>query len=278
LSDSDSDALPHLLESKLADATSKRQDIAAALEEVSRAEDVWKRLLEAQKHGRLAEVVSIFRKGSDVFTALRERGDEAVLLLDNFYKEAEEAAKNTARRFTALFPNACDAAGIRLDSSSRHPKYSVREFIQIVVIERTFEVEITPRDATSVSIPLDIDPVVAYLRAEVRRLFETKRQPKRFLSRLWTAYQAVLREEEKSPGDELPLRRVANRLSKNLSDFRYDEFNVDLGNAVRSGETSIDNMRLHLNHTRDMRQGLLLYGLERSGYMGFISFKLQAQP
>ena len=66
---------------------------------------------------------------------------------------------------------------------------------------------------------------------------------------------------------------VANRLSKNWARFRYDEFNVDLGNAVRSGETSIDKDRLHLNHTRDTRQGMLLHGLERSGYVGFISFK-----
>ena len=123
--------------------------------------------------------------------------------------------------------------------------------------------------------PLDIDPLVMHLQAEIARLFETKRDPKRFLAGLRKAYEAVLREEKKSPGDELPLRRVVNRLSKNRARFRYDEFNVDLGDAVRLGKTSIDKVQIHLNHTRDTRQGMLLHGLERSGYMGFISFKLQ---
>ncbi|MCH8218271.1 MAG: hypothetical protein IH892_16050 [Planctomycetes bacterium] len=168
---------------------------------------------------------------------------------------------------------ACDAAGVELDSNSRHPKYSIREFIQTVVDERKLEAQVTPRDAKSATIPLDVDPLVAHLQAEVRRLFETQRDPKRFLGGLRKAYKAALREEKKSPGDELPLRRVANRLSKNWARFRYDEFNVDLGNAVRSGKTSIDKDRLHLNHTRDTRQGMLLYGLEPSGYVGFISFK-----
>lgn len=268
--------LPQLLERKAAEAKSKRRELDAALEEVRRAEVVWKRLVEAQKGGRSAEIVSIFRKESDVFARLRDKDDEAVPQLEALYKESEEEAKNTARRFATLFPKACDSAGIELDFSSRHPKYSIREFIQTVVDERKLEAQVTPRDAKSASIPLDVDPLVAHLQAEVRRLFETKRDPKRFLRGLRKAYKAVLREEKKSPGDELPLRRVANRLSKNWARFRYDEFNVDLGNAVRSGETSIDKDRLHLNHTRDTRQGMLLYGLEHGGYVGFISFKLEA--
>ena len=273
MSGADLRVLPQLLERKAAEARSKRREFAAALEEAQRAEEVWKRLLEAQGEGRSAEVVRIFRKESAVFARLRDKDDEAVPQLEALYRESEEEAKNTARRFATLFPNACDAAGIELDLSSRHPKYSIREFIQTVVDEPNLEAQVTPRDAKPAAIPLDVDPLVAHLQAEVRRLFETKRDPKRFLRGLRKSYKAVLREEKKSPGDELPLRRVANRLSKNWVRFRYDEFNVDLGNAVRSGETSIDKDRLHLNHTRDTRQGMLLHGLERSGYVGYISFK-----
>ena len=275
MSGTDLHLLPQLLERKAAEARLKRQDLTAALEDARRGEEVWKRLVDAQRHGHSAQVVSVFRNASDVFAQLRERNDEAVPLLESLYRASEEKATDTARRFATLFPKACDTAGIEIDSRSRHPKYSIREFIQTLVDERKLETQVTPRDANSVTIPLDVDPLVAYLQTEVRRLFETKRDPKRFLAGLRKAYQAVLREEKKSSGDELPLRRVANRLSKNLTHFRYDEFNVDLGNLVRSGETSIDKVRLHLNHTRDTRQGMLLYGLERSGYLGFISFKAE---
>lgn len=240
-----------------------------------RAEEVWKRLCEAQRAGRAAEIVVLFRKEAEIFARLRDSGDEAVPVLESLYKQSEDVAKQTAKRFASLFPKECEAAGVELDGSSRHPKYSIREFIQIVVDERKLEAEITPRDANAKIIPLDIEAVVSHLRSEVERLFETKRDAKRFLAGLHRAYQAVLREEKKSPGDELPLRRVANRLSKNWKHFRYDEFNVDLGNAVRSGDTLINKARLHLNHTRDTRQGMLLHGLERSGYVGFISFKTE---
>ena len=265
--------LSQLLERKAEEAKSNRRKLDAALEEARRTEEAWKRLLEAQKAGRSAEVVRILRKESDVFAQLRDKEDEAVPVLLALCRKAEAEAKSTARRFATLFPKACDAAGIELDLSSRHPKYSIREFIQTIVDEQKLEAQVTPRDANSSTIPLDIDPIVTHLQAENRRLFETKRDPKRFLAGLRKAYQAVLLEEKKSPGDELPLRRVANRLSKNRAHFRYDEFNVDLGNAIRSGETSIDKAQIHLNHTRATRQGMLLYGLERSGYMGFISFK-----
>ena len=273
MSSTDPQILPQFLERRVVESRSKREQFAAALEEARREEEIWKRLLEAQSSGYSAEVVSIFRKESGVFAQLRENKDEAVPLLDSFYGISEKKATNTARRFPTLFPRACDAAGIKLDARSRHPRYSIREFIHTLVDERKLQARVTPRDANSVTIPLDVDPLVAYLQSEARRLFGTKRDPKRFLAGVQKAYQAVLREEEKSSGDELPLRRVANRLSKNWTRFRYDEFNVDLGNLIHSGETSIDKVRLHLNHTRDTRQGLLLYGLERSGYLGFISFK-----
>ena len=84
---------------------------------------------------------------------------------------------------------------------------------------------------------------------------------------------AILKDDNKPAGNDLPIRRVANRLSKNWNHFRYDEFNVDLGNLVRSGQTLIDSTRLHLFHTRDTKRGMLLYGLESGGYVDLISFR-----
>src|SRR5205814_1154830 len=97
------------------------------------------------------------------------------------------------------------------------------------------------------------------------------------LRSLHTAYAAVLRAEERPDGDELPLRRVTNRLAKNLNRFAADEFNVDLSRLVQRGDLVIEGKRLHLNHTRDQRQGMLLHGLESGGYVGFISFKTEKQ-
>lgn len=278
MSNLDLNLLPQLLEQKAVEAKSRRREIILALKKARRSEEVWQRLFDAQKSGYSAAIYNIFRRESDWFTQLREDNDEIIPLLELLYRDSEVKATNTVRQFASLFPNACDKAGVKLDHSSRHPNYSIGKFVHTLVNEQRLEVQVTPRDAKSVNLPADIDPLVTHLEMEVKRLFKTKRDPKQFLIGLRTAYHAVLREEKKSLGDELPLRRVANRLSKNRAHFRYDEFNVDLGNVVRSGKTKIDNVRLQINHTRNTRQGMLLYGLERSGYIGFISFKPESAP
>lgn len=276
MNETDPDVVPQLLERKAAEATSKRQELTDALDNARHAEGVWKQLLKAQRFSYSSEVVWIFRRESRLFAELRDRSDDAIPLLESLYRASEEKARNTSRRFAVLFPKACEDAGVAIDPASRHPKYTIRDFIHTQIDERNLEAQVTPRDAKPVTVPLDIDPLVTHLKSQVSRLFETTRDPKRFLAGLRKAYQAVLREEKKTFGDELPLRRVANRFSKNRAHFRYDEFNVDLGSLVRSGNVTINNARLHLNHTRDTRQGMLLFGLERSGYLGFISFKSES--
>jgi hypothetical protein len=84
-------------------------------------------------------------------------------------------------------------------------------------------------------------------------------------------------EEGRSPGDNIPLRQVTNRLSKNLNKFSADEFNVDLADVVKRNLLEINDHRIELVQTRFPRQGMLLHGLEDGGYLGFISFKKDNQ-
>src|SRR5262249_9797172 len=111
------------------------------------------------------------------------------------------------------------------------------------------------------------------VKRHMSRLFDRSLDSKRFLAGLRRAYRAVLKEEKRKMGDEVPLRRVSNRLGKNWKSLSMDEFNVDLARIVKSGELAIEGERMHLNHTRDTRMGILLHGLEAGGYVGFISFK-----
>lgn len=222
----------------------------------------YSRLIEPVKHGHSAAVVHVFRKEF-----------RHILDLYSLYSAAEKNAATTVRNFPRLFPPACQTAGIDIDSTSRHPEYTVRGFISISIDAKRLKARITIRDVKPVTISTDIDPLVGYLQIEIKRLFETTRDSIRLLNGLQTAYMALLKEEQKPVGHELPIRRVANRLSKNWTHFRYDEFNVDLGNIVKSGDTLIGSMRLHLNHTRDTKRGMLLYGLEAGGYADHISFK-----
>ena len=107
------------------------------------------------------------------------------------------------------------------------------------------------------------------------RLFERPVDRDRFLRTLFNAYAAVIRADNaRQDEDEVSLRRVMNRLDKNLKkSLSADEFNVDLANIVKSGNLTVDDRRMLLNHTRIPRQGMLLHELEEGGYQGFISFK-----
>lgn len=271
--DSDNESLASVLSDRLGAAKAKRREAATALETARRAEDTWQALLDAVRAERCAEVVHIFRRESALFSALRAQKDPSVPILENLYRSSEQKALEAARRFPSTFPEACTENGVQLDTTSRHPRYTVKEFIEVLVDDRALEATVAPRDGQPTSIPLDVAPVAERLHVEIARLFEKQRDLKRLLSGLRKAYHAVIREEKRKTGDDLPLRRVANRLSKNWAHFRYDEFNVDLARIIRDGPTNVDNERLHLNHTRDTRQGMLLHGLERGGYLGFISFK-----
>ena len=167
-------------------------------------------------------------------------------------------------------------AGLQIDSTSRHPTYTFNQgFLRAELDDRKFTARVVPRDGNELVVGLDLGLVVETLRSEQTRLFGRELDAHAFLRSLYTAYAAVLRAEGRSEGDEVPLRRVTNRLAKNLNRFAADEFNIDLSRLVQRGDLLVEGKRLHLNHTRDRRQGMLLHGLESGGYVGFVSFKTE---
>lgn len=252
-----------VLEELTAAAAATSQSDKRQFDESTKTHASYRRLLEPATHGNSAAVVTVFRNEF-----------RHILDLYSLYSDAVDKASNVVRDFPMLFPQACKTAGIAIDPESRHPQYTVRRgFIRVSIDADKLEAEISTRDGRHVTIPSDINPLVAYLRDQIKRLFEIQRDQDRLLRGLKTSYMAILKDDNKPVGHDLPIRRVANRLSKNWGHFRYDEFNVDLGNLIRSGQTTADSMRLHLFHTRDTKRGMLLYGLESGGYVDLISFR-----
>jgi hypothetical protein len=143
----------------------------------------------------------------------------------------------------------------------------------VEVDEAKLSARVTPRDGTPTTIPCDIPAIAEHLAREDRRLFERDFDSDKVLKSLLTAYQAALREDSRDVGEDVPLRRVIHRMGKNLARFALDEFNVDLAQAVKQNKTVVEGHRLHLGHTRNTRQGMLLYELEGSGYVGFLAFR-----
>lgn len=245
-----------------------------ALEAAERSKHFWDVLVGHLEKGELGSVLVHLERNRDYVRSLEAGRDPIWAQLDSLRSEAHASVTATARSLGRAFPDAARQAGLVIDSSSRHPRYTFRDgFVRLELDEKRLVAKLQSREGEEKEYGLDLGLIVAVLREELARLFEREFKPEPFLRSLQTAYSAVLRAEDLAEGTEVPIRKVTHRLGKNLNRFSIDEFNVDLAQAIQSGHTTVDGCQLHLNHTRNTRQGMLLHGLEQGGYVGFISFK-----
>lgn len=248
------------------------------LEHAQRANRFWDDLLASLQRGHCAHALLLLRREAELIRSLQAIEETAVQRLRELQGELQERTRAAVSHIAREFPPAARNAGIEIDSTSRHPTYTFNQgFLRLEMDEGKVTAKITPRDGVEIVVGLDMSLVVETVRSEQARLFEREVDPQSFLRSLRTAYLAILRAEGRPDGDEVPLRRVTNRLAKNLNRFAADECNVDLSGLVQRGDLVVDGKRVHLNHTRDRRQGMLLHGLESGGYVGFISFKKERQ-
>lgn len=251
----------------------EREAAERRLEQIKLALDVWTRVRDDLRAGHYA----------DALVAITETGDPPVVLeashahrgvAEQLRAVLEAKAREATARFGKDFPSLARSHALEIDRTSRHPKYTLMQgFVRVDVDERRRVVTIRPRDGAATRIGADAALVAERVAAEIRRITDRPLDADGLARSLHTAYVAVLRAEGRPEGEEVPLRRVTARLAKNLNRFAGDEFNYDLARLVHLGKTVVDGKRLHLNHTRNTRQGLLLHGMEEGGYVGFLSFK-----
>jgi hypothetical protein len=244
------------------------------LEQATKTREYWDAVLANLEAGDHASALLVLRKGEEDIGHLEGLDESAERILRDVRESCERQAREAASRFGRVFPEAARSAGLHIDTTSRHPRYTFEQgFIHVEVNERQFTAKVATRDGDEAIVGLDVTPLVERVKAERSRLFDREFQPDALLQSIYRAYLAVLRAEDRAEGEEVPLRRLTNRLSKNLNRFAADEFNVDLSRLIRSSNLVVSGHRLQINHTRNMRQGMLLQGLEQGGYVGFISFK-----
>ncbi len=263
-----------LIQKRARMARQETKNARDALEQAERISGFWNVLLGHLSQEEFGSVLLHLDRNAEYVRSLRDAGDPIASVLDSYRNDAQARAQTLVRALGRSFPEAVRQAGLGIDPSSRHPKYAFRDgFIRLEFDEKRLIAKVSNREGEERQYGLDLDLLVRVLQREHSRLFDRDFKSEPFLRSLYTAYSAVLRAEGLADGTEVPIRRVMHRLAKNLNRFSADEFNVDLASIIQSGHTTVDGHKLHLNHTRNTRQGLLLYGLEQGGYVGFISFK-----
>lgn len=191
-----------------------------------------------------------------------------------YHLAAEQAAKFSFVHFPKALADACNDAGLLIDKESRHPTYLFdQNFLKLKINESKKTARLSNYEVKALwEIPADAVAIAEGIQREHQRLFGRKFDRAEFLKMLRVQYLTLLKQEKKKDGESVPIRHITRRLGKNKNKFRTDEFLIDLSRLVKDGPTEIDGRCLELQQTKDENRGMLLYGKDGRGYVGFIIF------
>lgn len=239
---------------------------AAELKRAHERAERWRKLLDAVAGAadeRPAWTAAALSRAQSLIKDHETEYGDAVAALRALWQDCQQRAKAAVADSVRTFPDGAETAGLKLDSSSRHPRYSFDSHaIDVELVERELVARIDVRHGERVKEPLDVPSVVDRVLAEHRRLFERPWKAEEFLTQLYEAYQ---RHQHASEG--VSLRQLATTMAGKGKRVRLDEFAVDLGRLVRDPAILTSPVKITTNQTRDTEHGLLLHGLEHGGYV-----------
>lgn len=255
-------------------AKEKAATLKKQTDEAMRVQRAWEGLLESLEKGRPLHVLSMLDREAPLLKRMRAESHPAVPGLEEAYRLARQQADMQKKRFPKLFEDACNEAKLPLDLNSRHPRYAFSDsFFQLEINDHKGMARLSDNEGRLAECPADIDAIIETVQAEHTRVFGRAFDGKRFLKKLRSQYLAVLKRDKQEDGAAVPIRHITRRLGKNVKGFRSDEFLIDLSRLVEQGPMEIDGRRLDLQQTKDTKQGMLLHGAARRGYVGFVLFR-----
>lgn len=255
-------------------AQTEAQRLRVAAEEAAQTERVWTEFEQFLRKGWVFHIVGLLDKETLRLKKMRAENHPTIPFIEESYRLAREESERILRRYPSLLEEACRAVGLTLDANSPHPKYSLeRGFFRLEIDEKKRIARLSNYEGRLAEHPPDVQAVVETIQKEHQRIFNRPFNGQQLLKRLRTHYKAVLSKENQADGGSVPIRHITRRLGKNVKGFRTDEFLVDLSRLAEKGPFEIDGRRLDLQQTKDINQGMLLYGAASRGYIGFIVFK-----
>ena len=245
-------------------------DLQRQLKDAQQIQRLFASLAGALDGGHPSEAIRVLTSSKNQLELLNRMDPDTASRIRSLGSDLRAQVEDTFQDLARDFPLAVQKAGLALDPSSRHPKYSLLdEFIEVRFDKGKLETSILPRDGRKTVLGVDPDVVSAHVSAEVDRLVGRPFEPKEFLAKLAGAYQKVLKAAEMPAGENVPIKDLIVELAKDKS-FRADEFNIDLSKLLRDGESV---GRVALDNARDAKNGILLWQLDQRGYYGYIRVK-----
>jgi len=245
-----------------------------ALKELRQLELFLGKLFSFMQGMKVQRILALAEKEKAVLDSIRVKEPELYSSLESSLQELRGEARTTIKRFPRLFQTACEEAGLVIDESSIHPRYSFYDgFFTVEINESKGVAVIRDRMAKLHELPCDISEITALLKEEHKRVFLRPFDPGRFLKKLFKYYSDQIRKEKKSMGDPVAIAGIINAFKAKDRSFKTDEFLYDLSRLAEGGIQQTDGHLLDFQHTKDTESGILLYKHESGGYIGYILFR-----
>lgn len=222
--------------------------------------------------GRPGEALRTLRHASKVRQLIAERDATAATGLDTLEQELVGHVDASLPSFSARFVAALEELGTSPDRTSRDPKYTFNNYIEVRVERKRYEAVIATRGGVKTRMGLDPHALAAEVKASISAIFERDSDLPAIASQLATTYQHLRASHPDTAA--VPIKEILDELRQKDKNFSLDAFLVDLSRLVlSSAEDTPLATGMRLDHTKQTDEGLLLPGLEERGYFGYLRFE-----
>lgn len=257
---------------QIAKAEAKRLAVEAG--DAAKTERSLSELAEYATQDQPMHIVKLFEKEPRLLEKMKAQSYPSHEVLQLLFDAASREKEKILRRYPGILEEACRSAGLLLDATSRHPRYTLaRGFLSLEISEKVMTARLSCYEGRLFEIPADVAPVVEAIQKEHKRLFGRRFDGNKFLRILRTQYKTSLKKDKKADGSSIPIRSITKSLARKVKGFRTDEFIIDLSKLAEEGPFDIEGRRLDLQQTKDTNKGILLYGAASRGYIGYLVFK-----
>lgn len=235
---------------------------------------IFKEILNSYDLELFAEVLRITRKKANVLTRILQNESDFGRIYEKIISTSKKECIKLLKKYPQMVAEACKRHNIVIDSSSAHPRYMFHKgFIILTIDESKYEAKCVSREGKLFSVSFDISIVVETLKREINRIFNRDFNPNQFIEILYTEYSDIILAEKKKIGEPLQIKNLLTSLQNKKVYARKDEFNVDLSRLLIESKNLISDFGLELIHTKNIKEGILLYNFDTYGYVGYIKFK-----
>jgi hypothetical protein len=261
------DAIEVQLRELVESAAQATLDAKKKLQKEQAVERLLAALLDATSQGNDTKTWQTLKKSKRAVELLRNRDHKTAELLHNLGTRAEARLRQAIGAMPGELPARLAAVGLQLDSTSRHPRYTVhRQLISLTVDSSNYEAVLRVRHGAKRTLPLNLGTIADALAGESRRLFDRPFDAVATLKRISDAFERSLSASGKASGP-VKYRDLVAHLAEDQG-FAEDEFVVDLSRLVRGQYGGGKHVRLL--PTKEPKNGVLVPGLEDRGYFGFL--------